>query len=94
MGEDLSDEESSLLAQVLLLAEQELDNQKDEQAVFDFSLTKLALEKNAKDYQKLLLKLNQAEKAKSQEDILQILQQLEQIRKEKEKLENKARGMK
>ena len=94
LGEDLSDEESSLLAQVLLLAEQELDNQKDEQAVFDFSLTKLALEKNAKDYQKLLLKLNQAEKAKSQEDILQILQQLEQIRKEKEKLENKARGMK
>ena len=89
-----SDEESSLLAQIVLLAQQELDNQKDEQAVFDFSLTKLALQKNAKDYQKLLLKLNQAEKEKNQEIILKILQQLEQVRKEKEKLENKARGMK
>ena len=89
-----SDEESSLLAQITLLAQQELDNQKDEQAVFDFSLSKLALQKNAKDYQKLLQRLNQAEKEKDQENILKILQQLEQVRKEKEKLENKARGMK
>lgn len=82
----------ALLAQILLAAEQEIARG-DAADLYTNALNRLALRKNEQDYSELLSKLAQAENAKNQTLSLELLQQLEQIRKKKDKLENKARGM-
>ena len=89
---ELSGAHSSLLAQVFLQAEKEISDS-EEEILYQTSLNRLALRKNERDYHELLTKLAQAENAKDKEMSLQLLQELEQIRKKKDKLENKARGM-
>ena len=88
--EKLLGTDASLLAQVIFLAEKETA----EPLLYEQALNRLVLRQTENAYSGLLSRLAQAENSKDQSLSIKLLQELEQVRKKKEKLENKARGMK
>ena len=85
--------DASLLAQVIFLAEKETA-ESAEPLLYEQALNRLVLRQTENAYSGLLSRLAQAENSKDQSLSIKLLQELEQVRKKKEKLENKARGMK
>ena len=91
--EELLGTDASLLAQVIFLAEKETA-ESAEPLLYEQALNRLVLRQTENAYSGLLSRLAQAENSKDQSLSIKLLQELEQVRKKKEKLENKARGMK